>query len=110
MPTPDAHATEPRPAHADAQASTEERLQRVDAEIVRLWRERHRLAGELYRARVAAHQPGYRHAERTDTYALFVEEFGADYGGQVATLLLRRLGGRSVATLRALQINTGGHE
>jgi chorismate mutase len=63
-------------------------IDRLDAEIIRLWRERVALTALLVRLRSGDGGPTYRHAEQLRVTTRYVKEL--DYDGiQLANLLLR---------------------
>jgi chorismate mutase len=65
-------------------------LDRLDAEIIRLWRERVALTVHLVRLRSGQGAPTYRHAEQVRVTTRYVRELNSD-GAELAHLLLRHV-------------------
>lgn len=63
-------------------------IERLDAEIIRLWQERVELTTELVRLRTDDGEPAYRHAEQVRVATRYRQELDAD-GVELAHLLLR---------------------
>jgi chorismate mutase len=63
-------------------------IDRLDAEIIRLWQERVELTAQLIRLRSCNGGPGYRHAEHMRVVSRYRQELDAD-GIELAHLLLR---------------------
>jgi chorismate mutase len=63
-------------------------IERLDAQIIRLWQERVELTAALVRLRTNDGEPAYRHAEQMRMVTRYHQELDAD-GVELAHLLLR---------------------
>ena len=63
-------------------------IDRLDAEIIRLWQERIELTTRLVQLRTGGGEPGYRHAAQMRMLTRYVRELDGD-GIELAPLLLR---------------------